>query len=69
MKYEDLNVYGKINCLNGYIFAICPYDVSGELENAPVSDVEYSIVETLKAVPEYTIDERGNWYYEGEEVE
>ena len=61
VSYEDLDVYAKLNAVNGYVNVICSYDDFTEahdlqeLENWCIAFLENS---------EYNLDKDGNWYDE-----
>ena len=59
VQYNDLDIIGKINCIDGYINKICPYE---DVEECDLSDMEYNVREFLKETESYAIDECGCWY-------
>ena len=59
VQYNDLEINAKINCIDGYINKICPYE---DFEECDLSDMEYNVREFLKETESYTIDECGCWY-------
>ena len=59
VKYESLGINEKLNCIDGYINKICPYE---DFEEYDLSDIEYNVREFLKETESYIIDECGDWY-------
>ena len=59
VQYNDLDIISKINCIDGYINKICPYE---DFEGCDLSDMEYNVREFLKETASYAIDECGFWY-------
>ena len=67
MKYDDLTVVAKLNCMTDYLTVLFPYDTAGDWDNASIDDLEESIRCTLEN-EEFSIDDKGHWYFDGEEV-
>lgn len=61
IRYDDLNVEAKLNCLTTYVYKICAYEHFDDLKNIEFLE---SCVRGFWEVSEYTLDKNGNWYDE-----
>ena len=65
VKYNDLGIRAKMNCVLQFINIICPYDYVGE----KASEIGENIDLFVEATPDqYWFDENGDWYDEGRKV-
>ncbi len=67
MEFDKLNIVEKVKCMLDYLTVVAPYDTEGNWDNATLDELETSIKCTLEN-KEFSIDDKGNWYYEGEVI-
>lgn len=58
--FDDLDGEAKLNCLQDYIYKICPYE---HFDNMSILEIEQCAGEFWRC-SEYTLDKYGNWYDE-----
>lgn len=58
--FDDLGGEAKLNCLQDYIYKICPYE---HFDDMSILEIEECVREFWK-VSEYTLDKYGIWYDE-----
>ena len=58
--FGDLNGEAKLNCLQDYIYNICPYE---HFDNMSILEIEECAWEFWRQ-SDYTLDRDGNWYDE-----
>lgn len=61
IRYDELNVEAKLNCLTTYVYKICAYEHFDDFKS--IRELEDCVREFWK-VSEYTLDKDGNWYDE-----
>ena len=61
VRYDELNVEAKLNCLTTYVYKICAYEYFDDLNS--IEELEDCVREFWK-LSEYTLDKNGNWYDE-----
>lgn len=59
-SFDDLNGEAKLNCLQDYIYKICPYE---HFDDMSLLEIEQCAGEFWKC-SEYNLDKYGNWYDE-----
>lgn len=58
--FDDLNGEAKLNCLQDYIYKICPYE---HFDDLSILEIEQCAGEFWRC-SDYTLDKYGNWYDE-----
>ena len=65
VKFEDLDIRAKLNCMEQFINIIVPY---ADYDDCP-NDMEYVIYDIGEWIGEqFYFDENGDWYDEGRKV-
>lgn len=66
VKFEDLDLYAKLNCMDQFVNIMCPYEDYSDLT---LEEMAINIEYWLEPYPDqYWIDLDGNWYDEGRMV-
>lgn len=66
VKFEDLDLYAKLNCMDQFVNIMCPYEDYSDLT---LEEMAINIEYWLEPYPDqYWIDMDGNWYDEGRMV-
>lgn len=58
--FDDLDGEAKLNCLQDYIYKICPYE---HFDDMSILEIEQCAGEFWRC-SDYTLDKYGNWYDE-----
>ena len=65
VKFNDLGLRAKMNCVLQFDYIICPYDFVG----STASEIGENADLFVEATPDqYWFDENGDWYDEGRKV-
>lgn len=66
VKFEDLDFYAKLNCMDQFVNVMCPYE---DYRDMTLEEMAINIEYWLEPYPDqYWIDKDGNWYDEGRRV-
>lgn len=71
VKFEDLDIRAKLNCMEQFINIIVPYADYDEgcLDDVGLSNLECVIIDIGEWIGEqFWFDENGDWYDEGRKV-
>lgn len=66
--FKTLTPEAREHCIDEYYNIVCPYDTAGEREGATAEDLAENIITTLECCKDLSIDEKGNWYFDGERI-
>ena len=71
VKFNDLGLRAKMNCVLQFVYIMCPYDEFSATESwrKHFDDIRDDIDLFVEATPDqFWFDENGDWYDEGRKV-